>query len=796
MDEKAFHTLEFPKIRERLAGYAAFSLSAELAHLLTPTTSLEEARARQAQTREARHLLSVNDSVTIGGAHDIGDSIDMAHRFGVLDGTALLEVKNTLVAARSLNRIFSKTGEAYPGLQTIAAALPPPSGLVDAISKALSDKGEILDGASLRLSSIRSELGVAHDRLLARLQRIVADPRNAPMLQESLITQRNGRYVIPLRAEYKSKLRSIVHDQSSSGATFFVEPLATVELNNRWRELQLEEQEEERRILTDLSAQVGAQYEILLAMLQALAQFDFAIMCARYAEDLHAIEPELVAVKTNRPNHPGTTLRLYQARHPLLSSANVVPVDVDLDEQTFSLVITGPNTGGKTVTLKTVGLLVLMAQCGLHIPAQSGSALSIFQDVFADIGDEQSIEQSLSTFSAHITNIARIFSAADRETLVVLDELGAGTDPQEGAALARALLDYLVQRKIPNLVATHYPELKTYAHTTRGVTNASMEFDLKTLRPTYHLMIGLPGRSNALLIAERLGLPSEILAAARSEIHPDELKADALLDEIHRQRDLARQTRSEAEKAHQEAEKLRVQLAAELDKLEDLRLNTLEEARSQAEDELAELKSDLEEVRRALSKARQPLDEIRSLQREVETIEEVVQKPVKRKATPSARDDSLKIGEKVRLRSLNLLGVVTSITAETVEVQAGPLRARARLADIQRLKTVQEDASTEEVRRKNSFESADIQLHASPGMELDIRGQRADDALEALQERIDAAYLAGQPFVRIIHGKGTGRLRQVIREALKQSAHIIRFETGQESEGGDGVTVAFIKEDK
>ncbi|MEL7644634.1 MAG: MutS2/Smr-associated SH3 domain-containing protein, partial [bacterium] len=494
-----------------------------------------------------------------------------------------------------------------------------------------------------------------------------------------MITQRNGRYVIPLRAEYKTKLRSIVHDQSASGATFFVEPLAVVEMNNRYRELQLEEQEEERRILADLSAQVGAQAETLLAMLEALAQFDLALMCARFADDLHAVEPVLVAVTPNRDDHPGTTIRLYQARHPLLDPAHVVPVDVDLDAQTFSLVITGPNTGGKTVTLKTVGLLVLMAQSGLHIPAQSGSSLSIFQDVFADIGDEQSIEQSLSTFSAHITNIARIFKAAGRETLVVLDELGAGTDPQEGAALARALLDYLVQRRIPSLVATHYPELKSYAHTTPGVTNASMEFDLKTLRPTYHLMIGLPGRSNALLIAERLGLPAEILQAARSEIHPDDLRVDSLLDEIHRQRDFARQARAEAEKARKDAERMRSELALELERIEDQRLHTLEQAQEQAEGELADLKAELEEVRRALNKARQPLEEVKSLQREVDILEDIVQKPIRRKATPSARDDALHVGEKVRLRSLNLLGVVTAISEDTVEVQAGPLRARARL---------------------------------------------------------------------------------------------------------------------
>ncbi len=691
MDEKSLITLEFPKIRERLAGYAAFSLSAELARALLPTTVLEEALERQALTREARYLLSINDSVTIGGARDIRHAIDLAYRNGVLDAAVLLEVKNTLVAARNLTRVFARNAGELTALQTLAEALPPPVGLVDAISKALSDRGEILDGASPKLASIRSELGVAHERLLSRLQRLINDPRHAPMLQESLITQRNGRYVIPLRAEFKSKIRSIVHDQSSSGATFFVEPLVTVDLNNRWRELQLAEQDEERRILADLSAQVGAQAETLTRMVEAIARIDLALMCARFAEDLHAIEPELVPVKSNRSNHPGTTIRLYQARHPLLDPAQVVPVDVDLDDLTFSLVITGPNTGGKTVTLKTVGLLVLMAQSGLQIPAQSGSVLSLFQDVFADIGDEQSIEQSLSTFSAHITNIARILKASTTQTLVVLDELGAGTDPQEGAALARALLDYLVERKIPNLVATHYPELKTYAHATPGVTNASMEFDLKTLRPTYHLMIGLPGRSNALLIAEKLGLPLEILTAARSEIHPDELRADTLLDEIHRQRDLARQARQAADKARQDAERMRVELATQLEKIEEDRLKTLEKVRQQAEDELAELKVELDDVRKALNKAHLPLDDVKTLQKEMEKIQEVVQKPVRRQPVPSVRNDALQVGEKVRLRSLNLQGVVTSISADTVEVQAGPLRARARLADIQRLKQPEEN---------------------------------------------------------------------------------------------------------
>ena len=407
----------------------------------------------------------------------------------------------------------------------------------------------------------------------------------------------------------------------------------------------------------------------------------------------------------------------------------------------------------------------------------------------------QSIEQSLSTFSAHITNIARIFNAARQTSLVVLDELGAGTDPQEGAALARALLDFLVQRRVPNLVATHYPELKTYAHVTPGVTNASMEFDLKTLRPTYHLMIGLPGRSNALLIAERLGLPSEILAAARSEIHPDELKTDTLLDEIHRQRDIARQARSTAEKARQEAERMRVELASQLEKIEDERLDTLEKAREQAEGELADLKAELDEVRKALQKARLPLEQVKSLQQEVENIEDVVQKPVRRQATPSPRSDALQVGEKVRLRSLNLLGKVTSITGDMVEVQAGPLRARARLVDIQRLKPETDEEAITEISKSGTSKPGTFGLHSAPGMELDLRGQRAEEALEAMRNHIEAAYLAGQPFVRIIHGKGTGRLRQVIRDELKHSPHVRGFETGQESEGGDGVTIAFMKTD-
>lgn len=792
MDEKTIAVLEFAKIRARLARYASFSASEKLALSLQPSSNEDDVRLWQAQTREARHLILVNDSITLGGARDIREAVDLAAHGGVVDASAMLEVKNTLIAARNLLRSFNKNENEYPALAQITERLTPPGGIIEAISRALSERGEVLDTASDKLGNIRRNLTVTHGRLMGKLQRMISDPRHAPMLQEAIITQRNGRYVIPIKAEYKAKLRSIVHDQSQSGATFFVEPLGVVEMNNEWRELQLAEQDEERRILAELSALVGSHAPQLEGIVGALAEFDLKLMMAKYAEDLRAVEPVLEKHKT-RADHPGNTLVLYEARHPLLDADKVIASDILMDGQTFAIVITGPNTGGKTVTLKTAGLLVLMAQSGLQIPVQSGSRLSLYQNVFADIGDEQSIEQSLSTFSGHVTNIARILKLADSNSLVLFDELGAGTDPQEGAALARAMLDYLVKNQIPCLVATHYPELKTYAHTTPGVINASMEFDLKTLRPTFHLMIGLPGRSNALLIAERLGLPDGILEAARSEIHPDELKADALLDEIHRQRDLARQTRQEAEVARRKAEALQAELVQKLEAIEEERLNQLQTAKDQSLQEVESLQAEMKEMRKALSKAGLPLEAVKALQADLDAVQDEVEKPIRRKPTPSKRSGELQIGEKVRLRNLNLLGKVTQITKDGVEVQAGPLRARARMEDVERLSVV-EDTASPPVSSGGPRTASMVQLHSSPGMEVDLRGMRAEDALEKVNDHIEAAYLANQPFVRIIHGKGTGRLRQVIQEALRQSSYVKKQEVGSDKEGGEGVTIAFMKD--
>jgi DNA mismatch repair protein MutS2 len=839
MDEKSLQTLEFPKILDRLAGYTSFSASGDLARALRPTTDLDEAQVRQQRTTEARSLLDVNADASVGGAHDIRPLVDLAAHGGVLAPTELLEVKNTLIAARTLGRVFERHGTQFPNLAAIGTLLPPPAGVVDSISRAISERGEVLDHASPRLATIRRDLKVSHERLLGKLQKLLNDPKTAPMLQEGLITQRGGRYVIPLRAEFKGRLRAIVHDQSSSGATLFVEPLAVVELNNQWRELQLAERDEERRILAELSHQVGEHALAIAMVVEALAQIDLAFACAKYADALKASEPVLKPFRTSRnvPEaepparpHPGSTLRFYQARHPLLDPAVVVPIDVYLEGDTFCLVITGPNTGGKTVTLKTVGLLTLMALSGMHIPAQSGSEVSVFQAIYADIGDEQSIEQSLSTFSGHIRNIIQILQQADNRSLVLLDELGAGTDPQEGAALARAILTHLLARQVTSLVATHYPELKTFAHATSGVVNASVEFDLQTLRPTYHLVIGLPGRSNALAIAERLGLPGEIVQAARGTINPEDLHAENLLDEIHRQRDQSRRTRAEAEQTLREAENKRTLLASRLERIEDERRRVMEEARRQAESEVEGLRKEMEEVRRALARARQPLEALKPLENQVQNLETRAEEPVVRQSPshlPAGGSgfprSPLRLGEKVRIHSLRMDGVVTGLGESDVEVQLGALRVRARLGDVQRSSEVGAagqagslaggPAVGQAVPQAASGEAGKSALpappapsagvtrvgssgpfHPSPGMELDLRGQRVEDALPALERHLEAAYLAGLPFIRIIHGKGTGRLRQVVRQALRESPHVTRFESGQDNEGGDGVTIAKLSD--
>ena len=813
MDVKTLSVLEYPKILERLKAFCDFSASMELARALQPTDSYDLALTRLAETSEARRLFSVQD-IGIGGAHDIRSAVDLAARGGVLDPQQLLDVKSTLVSSRELKRSLERKTDEYPRLAQIAAGLPESHGIVDAISRVLSERGEVLDSASPKLASLRREIKIAHDRLMSRLQRYLTE--SASKLQEPIITQRDGRYVIPLRAEFKGQIKAVVHDQSSSGATLFVEPLPIVELNNSMRELQLQERDEERRILYELSAQIGEHREELTYGVENLAMLDLIFAKAKYAEELKASAPILHQLSANNNQRSvksqeqdlkaedRTLIRLKHARHPLLDPQNVVPIDVDPKPGTRAIVITGPNTGGKTVSLKTVGLLALMAQSGLHIPAQSGSELPCFHVVFADIGDEQSIEQSLSTFSGHITNIIRILKQIDQRSLVIFDELGAGTDPQEGAALARAILNYLLDTGCTTLVATHYPELKTFAHSTEGVVNASLEFDIKTLRPTYHLTIGLPGRSNALLIAQRIGLPQPIIDSAKAEIHPDDLRADKLLDDIRKERNRTSRERQKLEKARDRLESQTKEIEKRLEKIEDERREVLAKARAEGELEVAILKRNIDSLKAQLKKAKQPLEALKQIEEQVEAIEEKIEAPVERKSEQLSvvSNQSLKLGERVNVSTLNAEGVVTALGESDAEVQIGSLRVRARLIDLQRKGQDAEVTGTktnpstrlkaDEERKLTAEGSVRAALSGtkSPGIELNLRGKLVEDGLEELDRYLEKAYSSGLLFVRIVHGKGTGKMREAVRNALKSSPYVASFEEPKDNEGGAGVTVA------
>ena len=824
MDTKTLRVLEYDKILERLKSFCDFSASMDLARALQPTANFDEAQRLLNETTEARTLFVTSD-IGIGGAHDIRPAVDLAARGGVLDPQQLLDIKSTLISCRDIKKSLERKIDEFPRLAQIAAALPESHGIVDAITRILSDRGEVLDSASPKLGTLRREIKIAHDRLMSRLQRYLTESANK--LQEPIITQRDGRYVIPLRAEFKGQIKAVVHDQSSSGATLFVEPLPVVELNNAMRELQLQERDEVRRILYELSVQVGEHATEFKYGVENLAALDLIFAKAKYAEELKASEPVLHSMKEEMsPRRHGdggkrkqeviseqssvdgeqsnqseivnrkSQIKLVHARHPLLDSSTVVPIDVDPKPGTRAIVITGPNTGGKTVSLKTVGLLVLMAQSGLHIPVQSGSELPCFHAVYADIGDEQSIEQSLSTFSGHITNIIRILKKLDQHSLVIFDELGSGTDPQEGAALARAILNHLLESGCTILVATHYPELKTFAHSTEAVVNASLEFDIKTLRPTYKLTIGLPGRSNALAIATRLGLDPKIVEAARSEVNPESLRADKLLDDIRKERNRTSREREKLEKARTRLDTQTKEIDKRLEKIEDERRDVLAKARAEGELEVAVLKRNIDSLKSQLRKAKQPLDAIKTIEELVEVIEQKAEAPVERKSEKLSHkgtmsvisNQSLRLGERVTVSTLNAEGVVTALGESDAEVQIGSLRVRARLVDLVR-------KSGEAVASEQPVASAQSSIRqtshsASPGLELNLRGKLVDEGLDELEKYLERAYSAGLLFVRIVHGKGTGRMRDAVRTALKSSSYVASFEEPKDGEGGAGVTVA------
>ena len=824
MNPRTVRVLEYEKILEKVAEYCAFSGGAELARSLLPSDDLDTIRDRLAETDEAFRLLEQKNDVSFGGVRDLAPLMDKAERGALLFAPDLLEVKNTLLRARSLRNLLTRLEHAFPRLAAMAFNIEPCDHVVAEIGRCINDRGEVVDGASAKLASIRSELRAAQDRLLSTLERLVQGADVKPYLQDAIVTQRQGRYVIPVRQEYKGHIDGIVHDQSSSGATLFIEPLRVVQQNNAVRELELQEDQEVRRILAELTQGVAEEAVYIRRNVDVLAELDFTVAKAKYAYQIDAATPEVIPFRTPRPIrvdpndggqqdgvpvdgveppkipnpkaeilHPGSVINLRRARHPLLDPATVVPIDIYLDDETYMIVITGPNTGGKTVTLKTVGLLALMAQSGMMIPAEPGSVLSVFEGIYADIGDEQSIEQSLSTFSSHMTHIIEILEEADPQSLVLLDELGAGTDPDEGSALAMALLENLRDRGITTFATTHYSDLKLYAHNTPGVRNASVEFDVETLSPTYELSIGLPGRSNALTIARRLGLNPTIVDEAESIVRPDTLQADSLLDDIKRARQEILATESRAKERERQAQLIERDLRYQLAHIEEARRAVVAETRALMQAELEAVRREIEQTRRQLLRggvgpgAHEEFltRAAQEISRRQQAGEEVIREVIIPGDESQRLAGPIEVGDRVFVPSLQASGEVLAVTPQgDVDVQLGKFRLKLPAKRLElRQKAVKETASATPSVRMGG-------LPESPGLELDLRGERVEEGLDKLERYLNSASLARLPWVRIIHGKGTGAMRDAVRTVLKGHPLIRDARFGEAGEGGDGVTVA------
>jgi DNA mismatch repair protein MutS2 len=797
INDKTLVTLEYHKIMAQVAKFTSFSAGADLARAQLPSIDLEEAQTWQRETAEVVEMLREEVAYSLRGARDVREVAINAQRGILIEPSVLLDIYETLRRGAITRRNMAKLKGQYPLIAEITEEIEDCQALQDTITASIDSDGNVKDTASARLAIIRRDLKTAHDRLMSRLNKMVNNRDKRQLLQEAIVTQRNGRYVIPLKAENKNKIKGIVHDSSSSGATIFIEPLDTVELNNKWRELQLEEEKEIRRILAEITDFVGDVSESIVRTVEILGYLDFTLAKAHHANDINATQPKLVPFRARKatPDHPGSRIYLKGARHPLLMG-EVVPITVEYDDVTWVVVVTGPNTGGKTVALKTVGLLALMSQAGLHVPADDAQ-FSVFEGIFADIGDEQSIEQSLSTFSSHMTNIISILDQCDERSLVILDEVGAGTDPAEGAALARALLNRLRAGRVTTMVTTHHPELKIYAVETGGVRNASVEFDLETLAPTYRLIVGLPGRSNALAIASRLGLDSTIIDEARSFVATEDLVADDMLDEIQRTR---QEINAQSEEITQLRDKLaleRYQLQERLDKIEDERRDVIRAARRNAEAELEEFRKEIKSLRNEMRRAGMPLEKLKAMEEAAEKVTEKTLAPIDEGEVEQVDDSEWtpKLGDTVYLETLNSEGEIVEMDDKEALVQVGTLRVRAKYADMSKRNRGdkrKDDAQERERKQRPSSRLTKTPDVESPGMELDLRGQRVEEALEKLDRYIDAAYVSGLPFGRIIHGKGTGKLRHAVRDYVHQHALISKVTGAAPNEGGSGVTVIHL----
>ena len=781
MDQHSISLLEFPAVRARLAGLTSFGPSRRLAEALEPSPDPVIVARALDETDQARALLEERPGVGIGAARDIGPQIERAARGGRLEPAQFLELADTLDATSRLATMLADERRSL--LRELGRELHPLPALRSTLTRSFDPVGELLDTASPRLGGLRAAVRVAYDRLRRRLDALVgAELGNA--LQEPIVTLRNGRYVVPVKAEARARVKGIVHDASGSGQTLFIEPLVAVELGNAWREAQVAETEEIARILDELSALVAVHAEPLRETLGALARFDLWAAKASLAAEMDAMRAETI---------DRYEVTLLSARHPGLTG-RVVPIDVRLGDGYTALVVTGPNTGGKTVTLRTLGLLSLMHQSGLHVPAARGSRMPVWRDVFADIGDEQSIAQSLSTFSGHLRSIIRIVAAAGRGTLVLLDELGAGTDPTEGSALAQALLDHFIRAGALVAATTHYAELKAYAHTTPGVTNAAVEFDLDTLSPTYRLTIGLPGGSQAFAIAERLGLDEGIVADARSRLTESQRSFEATLASI-------RSTETETSDLLDRARAAELRTADALRVADEERRRARRErtesvtaARAEAERIVAELRDEVDATRRALERETLTAASLDDALARAEA--GLAQLPVAETAPASEPlvERDWHLGERARSRSGGWEGRIAALErgGKRATLEAGGIRVTVDVADL--VPAVGDDESR--FRRgapasSTTSNAAALRLERahSVASSLDLRGARVEEALDALDRYLDDAGLAGLSKVMIIHGLGTGALRDAVRADAANHPLVRSLRPGERGEGGDGATI-------
>lgn len=792
MNEKALRTLEYTKIIERLTELAGSSIGKELCRNLKPSSNLAEIEAAQKQTSDALSRIYQRGSISFSGVQDVRGSLKRLEIGGSLSALELLRIAKLLETTsrvKSFGRLENSDRE-KDSLDDMFDGLQPLANLYNEIYRCILSDDEIADDASPALAKIRRSIRQTNDRVHTQLASLV-NGSSRTYLQDAVITMRNGRYCVPVKSEYKGQVPGMIHDQSSTGSTLFIEPMAIVKLNNELRELELQEQKAIEAVLAELSNMAAAENENIADNFRVLTQLDFIFARAMLSKSYNGTEPIF-----NEKGH----INIKKGRHPLLDKKSVVPIDIWLGKDFRLLVITGPNTGGKTVSLKTVGLFTLMGQAGLHIPAFDHSELSVFDEVFADIGDEQSIEQSLSTFSSHMTHTVSILKEATDRSLVLFDELGAGTDPTEGAALAIAILNELHSRGTCTMATTHYSELKVFALTTPGVENGCCEFSVETLRPTYRLLIGVPGKSNAFAISGKLGLPEHIIEDARSRISEQDESFEDLLSDLEHSRITIEKEQEELARYKAEAASLKAQLEKKQERLDSAKERILAEANEKAHTILREAKEYADETIKNFNKYGKAAGvSISDMERErtrlrekMNAAEKNMAKKTPAKVKKAVDPKALRVGDSVKVLSLNLKGTVSTLpdAKGNLFVQMGILRSQVNLRDIE---PIDEPVITAPNFNRTGSGKIKMAKSSSVGIELNLLGKTSDEAISELDKYLDDAYIAHLPSVRIVHGKGTGVLRKAVHNYLRRCKIVDEYHLGEFGEGDAGVTIVTFK---